>query len=204
MAAGDPKTANGRVADHPADPLFLERWSPRAFDASAIPEADLLVMLEAARWAPSAFNSQPWRFLYAGREDECWPLFLDLLIEWNRDWARNASFLLFLLSDTTPDSGKGPRPSRSHSFDAGAAWAQFALQASLLGYHAHAMTGADFDRARIALAVPERWCFEAAIAVGRRASADILPEKLRTRETPSGRAPVAAFATRGRFDGGSV
>ena len=61
-----------RQADHPLDPLFLERWSPRAFDGSEVPDSDLMTMFEAARWAPSAFNSQPWRFLYAKRGDEHW------------------------------------------------------------------------------------------------------------------------------------
>src|SRR5438874_10836241 len=125
----------GRRSDHPVDPLFLARWSPRAFDRSIMPEADLLTMFEAARWAPSAFNVQPWRFLYARREGSDWALFLDLLIPWNRQWAESASVLVYVLSDRM--SGSGEVPSHSHSFDAGAAWAFLALQAARLGYQAH-------------------------------------------------------------------
>src|SRR5690349_8362831 len=128
-----------RQPDHPIDPLFLERWSPRAFDGSDLPEADLLRIFEAARWAPSAFNSQPWRFLYARRGDEHWDLFLSLLIPWNQGWAHSASVLVYILSDSLPITDKAgqPQPSTTHSFDAGAAWACLALQATRMGYHAH-------------------------------------------------------------------
>ena len=84
-----------RQPDHPIDPLFLERWSPRAFDGSAMPQDDVLTIFEAARWAPSAFNTQPWRILYARRDTEQWPLFFDLLVERNKVWCVRASALLF-------------------------------------------------------------------------------------------------------------
>jgi nitroreductase len=192
-----------RQSDHPVDPLFLERWSPRAFDASEMPEEDLLAMLEAARWAPSAFNSQPWRFLYARRGDPDWERFLDLLVPFNRGWAQSASALLYILSDSLPFTGKSGEPatSHTHSYDAGAAWVCLALQASLMGYQAHGMSGVDFERARQALGVPERYRIEAAAAVGRLGDPATLPEKLRARETPSGRKPVEEFAFRGSFPG---
>src|SRR3954471_8461146 len=144
---------------HPVDPLFLERWSSRAFDAAPMPEEDLLTLFEAARWAPSAFNSQPWRFLYARRDDEDWALFLSLLIPWNQAWAHSASALIYILSDCLPFTGKdgAPAPSHTHSFDAGAAWACLALQATKLGYQAHGMSGIELDRARTGLRVPERF-----------------------------------------------
>ena len=82
---------SGRKADHPVAPIFLERWSPRAFDSSIIPDADLMTIFEAARWAPSSFNAQPWRFLYAKREDADWERFLDLLVPFNRGWLRGRS-----------------------------------------------------------------------------------------------------------------
>src|SRR3954466_14430774 len=158
----------GRRSDHPVDPLFLARWSPRAFDRSEMPQADLSTMFEAARWAPSSFNAQPWRFLYAKREDADWERFLDLLIPFNRGWAQSASVLIYILSDTQMEMKPGePFPSHSHSFDAGAAWACLALQATMIGYHAHGMVGVDFDRARIELKVPERYRFEAAAVIGR-------------------------------------
>ena len=190
-----------RQPAHPIDPLFLERWSPRAFDAAPMPEADLHSLFEAARWAPSAFNSQPWRFLYARRDDPDWPLFLSLLIPWNQGWAHSASALIYILSDTLPFAGKdsAPAPSHTHSFDAGAAWVCLALQATRLGYHAHGMSGIELDRAREELRVPERFRIEAAVAVGRLGDPATLSEKLRAREVPSDRVPIAERVFHGRF-----
>ena len=188
-----------RMPDHPVDPLFLERWSPRAYDGSEIPEADLLTLFEAARWAPSAFNSQPWRFLYARRGEAEWERFLDLLIPFNRSWAHSASALVYILSDTLPFTDKSGEPatSHTHSYDSGAAWACLALQATRMGYQAHGMSGVDFERAREALGVPERFRIEAAAAIGRVGDPDTLPEKLRAREVPSGRKAVTEFAFKG-------
>ena len=188
---------------HPVDPLFLARWSPRAFDSAPVPEADLLTMFEAARWAPSAFNSQPWRFLYALRDDADWPLFLAGLIPWNQSWAQGASALVYILSDTLPFTGKDGEPasSHTHSFDAGAAWACFALQATKLGYQAHGMSGIALDHAREALGVPDRFRIEAAAAVGRVGDPAILSEKLRAREAPSDRHALQTRVFRGRFPG---
>jgi nitroreductase len=195
-------TTNSRDAHHPVEPFFLHRWSPRAFDGTAISEDNLHTLFEAARWAPSAFNGQPWVFLYARRDTAEWERFLDLLIPFNQDWVKNAALLIYLLSDSLMQRGDAaPTPSHSHSFDAGAAWAYLALQATHLGLQAHAMVGIDFDRARAALAVPERYRLEAAIAVGRPADKSILSEALQARETPSGRKPIGEFAFEGRFPG---
>jgi nitroreductase len=185
------------------DPLFLERWSPRAFDSSAMPQADLDTIFDAARWAPSAFNYQPWRFLYAHRDTADWNRFLGALLPFNQSWVRNASVIVYILSDTqmaAPGSDDF-KPSHSHSFDAGAAWALLALQATRLGYHTHGMTGVDFDAARKELGVPDRFRIEAAIAIGRQADKAILPETLQAREAPSGRNPVEQFAFAGNFAG---
>jgi nitroreductase len=192
---------SSRQADHPVDPLFLERWSPRAFDAAPMPETDLLTLFEAARWAPSAFNSQPWRFLYARRGDADWERFLGLLIPFNQSWAHSASVLVYILSDSLPFTDKAGEPlaSHSHSFDAGSAWMSLALQATRMGYYAHGMTGLDFDRVKTELAVPDRYRVEAAAAIGRIGDPATLSEKLRAREVPSGRRPVADFAFQGGF-----
>src|SRR4051812_26422948 len=190
-----------RQPDHPVYQLFLERWSPRAFDGSDLPEEDLLTMFEAARWAPSAFNSQPWRFLYARRGDENWERFLSLLIPWNQGWAHSASALIYILSDCLPFTGKdgAPAASHTHSFDAGAAWVCLALQATKLGYFAHGMSGIERDRARQELRVPDRFRIEAAVAVGRIGDPATLSEKLRAREVPSDRRPLEERAFHGRF-----
>jgi nitroreductase len=114
---------------------------------------------------------------------------------------QNASAIVFILSDTlmaAPGSEEF-KPSYSHSFDAGAAWALLALQATRLGYHSHGMTGVDFDRARAELAVPDRFRIEAAIAIGKIADKSILPQALQAREAPSGRKDIADFVTAGNF-----
>lgn len=194
-------TVTSRTVTRPVEPLFLDRWSPRAFDSSAIPQADLDTIFDGARWAPSAFNYQPWRFLYAHRDDADWARFLDVLLPFNQSWVRNAGALIFVLSDTlssAPGSSEA-KPSHSHSFDAGAAWALLALQATRLGYHTHAMTGVDFDKARAQLAVPERFRIEAAVAIGRMGDTSVLPEALAAREIPSDRKPVESIARQGNF-----
>ena len=190
-----------RQAAYPVEPLFLERWSPRAFDRSDIPDQDLFTIFEAARWAPSAFNSQPWRFLYAKRGDANWERFLGLLIPWNQSWAHSASVLIYILSDSMPmtDRTGAPKASHTHSFDAGAAWVSLALQATRMGYHAHGMSGIELDRIRAELRVPERFRIEAACVIGRIGDPAALPEKLQAREAPSDRKPVSDFVFRGDF-----
>jgi nitroreductase len=194
-------TANTRTADHPIDPLFLERWSPRAFDGQPLADADIQSLFEAARWAPSSYNSQPWRFLYAKRDTPEWDKFLNLLIPFNQSWAKNASLLIIVVSNSLmqPPGQEKPFPSHSHSFDTGAAWANFALQATRLGLQAHGMAGFDLNAAFTQLNVPEGYRVEAAIAVGRQADKSILPEAMQAREQPSGRNPISSFAFEGGF-----
>ena len=194
--------ANSRTADYPIDALFLERWSPRAFTGEAISERELLTLLEAARWAPSSYNSQPWRFLYARRDTEPWPQFLGLLNAYNQSWAGNAAALVILVSKTMmlPRGADKEVPSYTHSLDAGAAWANLALQATRSGWAAHGMAGFDVSRTAAELGVPPDYRIEAAIAIGRPGDKSLLPEPLRAREEPSGRLPLSQLVCEGRFD----
>lgn len=145
---------------------------------------------------PSAYNIQPWRFIYAMRDDAHWDAFLDLLDPFNASWAQNASALVFLVSDTlTPAHGSSPaRLSRTHSFDAGAAWAHLALQATALGYQAHAMAGIHFAIVRQRLLVPDHYRVEIAIAIGRQTDPFGLPKALQEREKPSLRLALEEIA----------
>jgi nitroreductase len=191
------KGSEKRRADHPIDKIFVDRWSPRAMSGEAIAEHDLMVLFEAARWAPSSYNNQPWRLLYARRDSEHWPLFLDLLVQSNRIWAARAAALLLFISKTTFDyNGK---PARTHSFDTGAAWENLALQAMLRGYVAHGMQGFDYERAKTALNVPDEYQVEAMAAIGKPGSKDSLPEKLQAMETPNDRRPLARSVCEGPF-----
>jgi len=190
-----------RQPTYPIDPMFLDRWSPRAFDGSPISEHELLKLIEAARWAPSAYNVQPWRFLYALRGDAKWPLFLELLVPFNQSWASSASALIFILSDRKMRNADGsPREdSYTHSFDAGAAWAQLALQARCDGLYAHGMSGFDVGKATERLGVPADYRIDAVVAVGRLGDPTTLPEGLREREQPSARTPLDQIAFAGTF-----
>ncbi len=194
-------SANSRTADHAIDSLFLERWSPRAFTDEIISEEELKTLLEAARWAPSSYNSQPWRFVYARRGSAHWPKLLGLLNEFNRSWAQNAAALLFVISkETMAVPGKEEEvPSYSHSFDAGAAWSNLALQAVRLGWQTHGMAGFDRERAPAELNLPRGYRVEAAVAIGKPGDKAQLPEALRARETPSPRNPLSATAFEGAF-----
>lgn len=160
-----------------------------------------MTIFEAAHWAPSAFNGQPWRFVYAKRDTQAWPLFLGLLIPYNQEWAHTASALVFILSDRfRRRPGSEPQPSHSHSFDAGAAWGFLALQAHKLGWAAHGMTGFDLERAYEELNVPERaFRIEAAVAIGRRGDVSAIPASFHARETPNTRLPVQDLVFEGGF-----
>lgn len=173
-----------RKADYPIDPVFLDRWSPRAMSGEEIPETELMCLFEAARWAPSSNNNQPWRFLYARRNTEHWPLFYNLLTDSNKIWAQNAAALLLIVSKNTFDSG---RPSRTHSYDAGAAWENLALQGNLRGYVVHGMQGFDYELARSSLNVPEGYTVEAMAAIGMPGNRADLPDDLQARESPNDR-----------------
>ena len=194
-------SANGRQSDYPIDPLFLERWSPRAFTGESIPETDLLTMIEAGRWAASSYNSQPWRFLYARRETAHWDKFFGLLVPFNQSWAAKASALVILVSNSVmrPPGSDKDVPSHSHSHDAGAAAATFALQATRMGWHVHGMVGFDMDRAFSELDVPVGYRVEAAYAVGKLGDKSQLPEAMQAREAPSQRVPLSEIAFEGGF-----
>jgi nitroreductase len=185
-----------RIAEYPVEPILLRRWSARAMSGEPLPREDLLRLFEAARWAPSSSNNQPWRLLYALGGTPQFFVFFELLTEGNRSWCARAGALLVLLSQTTFDDG---RPSRTHSFDTGAAWMSLALQGIAQGLVVHAMAGFDHARAREALGVPDGIDVECMIAVGRPGRIEDLPERLRIREQPNDRKPVASFAFQDRW-----
>jgi nitroreductase len=193
--------STARNAHFAIDPIFIDRWSPRAFTGEAIDERTLFTLFEAARWAPSANNSQPWRFIYALKDSASWPGFFSLLNENNQRWAVNASVLVVLASKTTHvrNGDTEPSPLRNHSFDSGAAWANLALQALRSGWHTHAIGGFNRDKAREVLRIPQGYSVEVAIAIGRQAEHTSLPPDLQEREQPNQRKPIGKFISEGRF-----
>jgi nitroreductase len=186
-----------RTADHPVEPLFVHRWSPRAMSGEPLTEAELLSLFEAARWAPSTYNEQEWRFLYARRDTPHWPTFLGLLVDGNQAWCGKAAVLGVVLSHKVFASNGKPNP--VHTFDAGLAYENLALQGAAMGLVVHAMQGFYFDRVRQELGVPDDYSVDAMFAVGRPGDPADLPQRLRDREAPSGRKPVADIVREGLF-----
>jgi nitroreductase len=186
-----------RPVEHGVDALFVNRWSPRGMSGESISNDELLRLFEAARWAPSAGNLQPWRMLYAHRDTPDWPLFFDILNPRNQLWCVNAAVLVVFISKTmNPESG---REIKTHSYDTGAAWASFALQGTISGLVVHGMQGFNYERAREVLEVPPEFAVEAMAAVGRPGSTAHLPEDLQARERPSNRRPLSETVFEGRF-----
>jgi nitroreductase len=185
-----------RASAHEILPQFTARWSSRAFAPTALDEAQLFRVLEAARWAPSGSNTQPWRFVYALRGTPEFARFLELMVPFNRSWAAHAGALVALVStDTLPDG----RPHPSHAFDAGAAWMSLALQAHAMGLHAHAIGGYDRTAAPAALGLPAGFAPQVLIALGHPGDPAALPAELLTRERPSDRKPLSDLVFRGSF-----
>lgn len=186
-----------RKADHPIEPLLLDRWSPRAMSGEEITIEELMRLFEAARWAPSSFNAQQWRALYARRGSKHWRTFLGLLVEGNKAWAQHAAVLVVFISRETFEYNN--EPSITHSYDCGAAWENFALQGFHQGFVVHGMEGFDYERAKIELKIPDGFRVEAMAAVGRPGSKEALPEKLRVKESPSERRHLRESICEGPF-----
>lgn len=178
-----------RQSDAEADERFRMRWSPRSMSSKALSLDELQCLCEAGRWAPSCFNSQPWRFVYALPGTSQWQPMLDLLMDVNQLWAGKAGALVALVARTHFEANDAP--AATHSFDAGSAWMSMALQAQSMGLAAHAMWGFHHDRAPAALGLGEHFSTQALIAFGHPDSAEALPEPLREREVPSPRKPLA-------------
>lgn len=191
------KGSEKRKADYPIANILLDRWSPRAMTGEPIAQQELMVLFEAARWAPSSYNYQPWRFLYARRDSKHWQTFFDLMVEFNQTWAKNAAALVVFISRTLFDFNGDPAP--THSFDTGAAWENLALQGSMNGLVVHGMQGFDYERARTVLNIPDGFQVEAMCAIGKPADPSTLPEGLRAKEAPSDRRKLDETICEGPF-----
>ena len=188
---------NERKTDYPLLDLLRDRWSSRAMSGESLSHDELFSLFEAARWAQSSYNNQPWRFIYAERESPQWDTFLDLLSPPNKIWAHRADVLIVVISRDfyTYDD----RYSRTHSFDAGAAAENLSLQGYSMGLIVHGMEGFDYDRAKEILAIPKEYTVEAMFAVGKPGEVSALPEELQKREMRSDRKPFKDFVFKGSF-----
>ena len=191
------KGSEKRKADYPIQSFILDRWSPRAMTGESISSDELMRLFEAARWAPSSFNAQQWRALYARRETEHWLTFLGLVVEGNKAWAQNAAALVVFIS--RKDFEHNGEPSITHSYDCGAAWENFALQGFSQGLVVHGMQGFDYERAPTELKIPDEFEVEAMAAVGKPGDPSVLPEKLRAKESPNDRRKLSESICEGAF-----
>jgi nitroreductase len=184
--------------DAPIHELLARRWSPRAFDERPIEPEKLTSLFEAARWAPSSNNEQPWRFLVATREQEPeYDRLLACLLEGNRKWAYRAPVLI--LSVASMHFEDGAKPNRHAYHDTGMAAENLVLQATASGLFAHQMAGFNVEKARADLHIPQGFEPVAMIAVGYAGDSQALPEYLKQRElAPRRRNPISAFV----FSGG--
>lgn len=186
-----------RKIEYPIHPLILNRWSPRAMSGESIEDQELMSLFEAARWAPSSYNNQPWKFLYAKKGNKHWDKFFNLLLDANQSWAKNAAVLILIISNKNFEyNGK---PSRTHNFDAGAAWENMALQGSSIGLVVHGMEGFRYQKAREELNISEDYDIEAMIAVGRKGAKNSLPIDLQEREFPNSRKSLEMIIQEGPF-----
>lgn len=188
---------SSRVAEAAVDSMFLDRWSPRAFSPLPVQPELLDSLFEAARWAPSSGNIQPWLYLYADSQPEL-AVFLSVLEETNQSWARTAPVLAFALAQKNRPGKE--LPNAWAAFDTGASWMALALEARQLGLYTHAMAGFNADLAYEKLLVPaSEYQVMAAIAIGWMGDPGALPDKLRAREKPSDRKSLADVRRRGFF-----
>lgn len=198
--SGQVMASHARTPDFAVEPVFLERWSPRAFRAEAVDDATLFSLFEAARWAPSANNSQPWRFVYARNGGPGWDRLFALLNDNNNRWANLAPILILVLSRKVHSRDGGePVPLRNHSFDTGAAWASLAFQAHHAGLRTHAIGGFDREGARKALNIPDSYNVEIVVALGRQGEREVLHPDFHEREKPNGRRPIRELVAEGDF-----
>jgi nitroreductase len=182
----------------PVHNLIRERWSPRAFAGKSVEPAVLASLFEAARWAPSSSNEQPWAYLVATKDDaENFAKTLSVLVEFNAAWAKDAPVLVIAVSRLNFQNGQ---PNRNAFYDTGAATAMLSVEATARGLAVHQMAGFDHAKAKQVFEIPADCEPIAAIAIGYPGDPSVLPEKLRDREVaPRTRKPLTEFVMSGRW-----
>ena len=188
------KRAESSVNLHP---VLAERWSPRSYDSTAtLPEEDVIALLEAARWAPSANNGQPWRFIVARRSDQHFTALQETLSGFNKVWAPNASLFIVVSTKTTTDDGQ---PRSSAMYDAGLAAGLLTVEAHHRGYVVHQIGGFDRDVVHKEFALNTDITPIVILAIGKQASVDALSdETLKGRESaPRTRLPLSELVLAG-------
>jgi nitroreductase len=179
--------------------LIRKRWSPRAFSDKPIPPEALRSLFEAARWAPSSSNEQPWAFLVATRDEKAnFEKSLEALVEFNANWVKQAYVAGFAVSEL--NFAKTGKPNRNAFYDTGAATALLTIEATSRGLFVHQMAGFDPEKVRENFGVPAGWEAIAAFAIGYPGDPEALPEPYKSRErAPRTRKPLKDFVMTGRW-----
>jgi len=187
------------TTDNPIHELLAERWSPCAFESRPVPEADLRSLFEAARWAPSSYNEQPWSFIVATRENPAeFGRVLSCLVEGNREWAKNAAVLA--LGVVSLKSSRNNENNRAAVHDLGLAVGSLLVEATARGLSVHQMIGILPDKAREVYQIPENTEAWTAIAIGYKGDPSKLPEHLKRRDlAPRQRKPLSQFVFTGKW-----
>ena len=191
------QTQKGRQSKYKINSLILNRWSPRSMSGEELDEDTIMSLFEAARWAPSSYNNQPWRFIYAKRNSPHWNKLFNLLAEPNKVWTKNAAVLIVVVSRKNFEHNE--KYSITHQYDTGAAWENLALEADSKGLVAHGMQGFDYEKARLDLQIPDNFDVMAMIAIGKKGPKENLPSELQNKELPNNRKPLNEIVMEGTF-----
>src|SRR5215471_4089772 len=184
--------------DYPIEETIRRRWSPRAFSDRPVEPDKLASLFEAARWAPSSFNEQPWSFIFATKDKPEYAMVLSSLVESNQQWAHLAPVLM--VSVARLNFEKNGKPNRHALHDVGLAMGTMLVQATALGLFVHQLAGFSVDKVREAFAVPEGFEPVAAVAIGYAADPEVLPEAFREKEIgPRQRKPISEFVFEGAW-----
>lgn len=180
------------ITQAPIHDIIANRWSPRAYDASkAVSQTQIISLLEAARWAPSCFGDEPWRFIVwdKNQDETAWDKAYDCIVPGNQTWAKDAPVLVLICADTLFSHNQ--KPNRWANYDTGAAAVSLCLQATSMGLVTHQMGGFDGEKTRAAFGIPEQIEMMSMLAVGYAADADTLSDELKERElAPRKRRPL--------------
>ncbi|HXO06126.1 MAG TPA: nitroreductase family protein [Candidatus Sulfotelmatobacter sp.] len=182
----------------PIHDLIRHRWSPRAFDPRPVEPEKLRTLFEAARWAPSSYNAQPWYFIVGTKDDpENYNRVLETFVEFNQGWAKQAPVLALSVAKLTFDDGK---PNRHAFHDVGQAAANLTIQAEALGLSVHQMAGIEPEKARELFHIPADYEAVAGIALGYAGDPSSLGDEMRKRElAPRQRKPLDSFVFTGEW-----
>ena len=183
-----------RKAETDVNEMFYTRWSPRSMSGETLTKEELLPLFEAAKWSPSSFNEQPWRFVVG--LDEQKDKLMEYLVGFNQQWCKNAAALVVILSHKT--FSRNDKPNANHSFDTGAAWMALSLEGARRDLVVHGMAGFDKEKIRAELQIPEEYEIDAMCAIGKLGKKEDLPEGLQDKEIPSQRKAISEIVN---FDG---